>query len=47
MAKRSVHIETIHTPAHYSQEELDHACLIAAYLNRGKLVLLKPPEDKQ
>jgi hypothetical protein len=39
-----VHIETLHNPTRYSFRQIEQACAIAALLNRGKLVLVEPPQ---
>lgn len=39
-----VFIETLTNPSAYSRVQLDQACVIAAALDRGKLVLAPPPE---
>lgn len=38
-----VHIETIHNPCDYSQQQIESACSIASALNRGRLVLCEAP----
>ena len=43
MADPGVHIETLYSPSQYSAAQLERACLIAAALNRGKLILVEPP----
>lgn len=40
-----VWIETLHRPTLYSQAQLERVCVIAARLNRGKFVLVEPPQD--
>lgn len=39
-----VHIETLQSPRLYTAQQLDRACLVAGWLNRGKFVLLEPPQ---
>ena len=39
-----VHIETLLNPHCYSARQLDRACKIAYLLNRGKLIIVEPPE---
>jgi hypothetical protein len=43
MAIPGVHIETLFSPALYTASQLERACLIAAALNRGKLILVDAP----
>ena len=38
-----VHIETIQDPTRYTYAQIEFACMIAQWLNRGKLVLTEPP----
>lgn len=38
-------IETVRPPRRYSDRQIREAALIAATLNRGKLVLATEPED--
>ena len=38
-----VHIETLHNPVRYTYSQIEKACAIAQMLNRGKLVLVEPP----
>lgn len=47
-----VHIETVHHPIRYTHQQIEKATLVAAFMNRGKLVLAEdpagpyaPPED--
>jgi hypothetical protein len=42
-ANPGVHIETLYSPVRYTDTQLDQACRIAAWLNRGRLVLLEAP----
>ena len=44
MATPGVHIETLHDPARYSSLQIEQACALASMLNRGKLVLVEPPQ---
>jgi hypothetical protein len=39
-----VHLETLHNPVRYSPEQIEKACAIAQLLDRGKLVLVEPPQ---
>jgi hypothetical protein len=39
-----VHIETLHNPVRYTYAQIEKACAIAQMLNRGKLVLVEPPQ---
>jgi hypothetical protein len=39
-----VHIETLQSPTRYTSSQIETACVIAAMLNRGKLVLVEPPK---
>ena len=39
-----VHIETLHNPVRYTYSQIEKACAIAQMLNRGKLVLVEPPQ---
>ena len=39
-----VHIETLHNPVRYTYAQIEKACAIAQLLNRGKLVLVEPPQ---
>lgn len=39
-----VHIETLHNPARYTYAQIERACFIASVLDRGKLVLVEPPQ---
>ena len=39
-----VHIETLHNPVRYTYAQIERACAIAQMLNRGKLVLVEPPQ---
>jgi hypothetical protein len=39
-----VFLETVHSPASYSREQLDVAMTLAGVLGRGKLLLLERPE---
>ena len=39
-----VHIETLHNPVRYTYGQIEKACAIAQMLNRGKLVLVEPPQ---
>jgi hypothetical protein len=39
-----VYIETVHSPASYSDRQLDVAMTLAGALNRGRLLLLEKPE---
>ncbi len=43
MDESGVRIETLLRPELYTPEQLEVACLIAAALDRGKLILLEPP----
>jgi hypothetical protein len=38
-----VHIETLHNPVKYTYTQIERACRIAQFLNRGKLFLIEPP----
>ena len=38
-----VHIETLQNPVRYTYSQIEKACAIAQMLNRGKLVLVEPP----
>jgi hypothetical protein len=40
-----VHIETLHNPARYTPEQIEKACAIAQLLDRGKFVLVEPPQS--
>jgi hypothetical protein len=37
-------IEMVHSPAVYSDRQIEQAVVLAALLDRGKLLLLEPPE---
>ena len=39
-----VHIETLHNPVRYTYAQIEKACAIAQMLNRGKRVLVEPPQ---
>ena len=39
-----IHVETLEDPSRYSAAQIELACALAQMLNRGKLVLLEPPE---
>lgn len=39
-----VHIETLFSPVRYTYAQIERACEIAHMLNRGKLVLVEPPQ---
>jgi len=39
-----VHVETLESPVRYTTEQIEQACLIAQLLNRGKFVLVEPPQ---
>jgi hypothetical protein len=39
-----VHIETLQNPIRYTYAQIERACSIAQALNRGKLVLVEPPQ---
>jgi hypothetical protein len=39
-----VQIETLQHPSRYSAAQLDRACRIALLLDRGKLILVEPPQ---
>jgi hypothetical protein len=39
-----VHIETLHNPVLYTYAQIEKACALAQLLNRGKLVLVEPPQ---
>ena len=39
-----VHIETLYNPVRYTYAQIEKACAIAQMLNRGKLVLVEPPQ---
>jgi hypothetical protein len=39
-----VHVETLQSPVKYTQAQIEKACAIAQLLNRGKLVLVEPPQ---
>ena len=45
MDESGVRIETLLRPELYTAEQLELACLVAAALDRGKLVLLEPPQN--
>lgn len=38
-----VHIETLDKPDRYAFHQIQLACSIAEFMNRGKLVLVEPP----
>lgn len=40
-----VHVETLRSPVHYSERQLDRACMVAFLLQRGRFVLCEPPEN--
>jgi hypothetical protein len=44
MPIKGVHIETLCPPTRYSQEEIERACQVAWWLQRGKLTLCVPPD---
>jgi hypothetical protein len=37
------HIETLFDPLRYSPAQIETACALAQFLDRGKLVLVEPP----
>jgi len=39
-----IRVETIDEPVRYTFAQIARACTIAHVLNRGKLVLIEPPE---
>jgi hypothetical protein len=39
-----VHVETIHNPRRYTYAQIERAYAIAHRLDRGKLVLVEPPQ---
>jgi hypothetical protein len=39
-----VHIETLQNPTRYTPAQIERACAIAHALNRGKMVLVEPPQ---
>jgi len=39
-----VQIETLEHPSRYSAAQIDRACRIALLLDRGKLILVEPPQ---
>ena len=39
-----VHLETLRSPARYTNAQLDRACAIAYLLQRGRFVLCEPPK---
>lgn len=41
---KGVFIETVHNPSRYTPAQIEKAVRLAAFLNRGKLVLTTPPE---
>jgi hypothetical protein len=41
-----VHVETLHDPVRYAYVQIEKACAIAQVLNRGKFVLLEPPQRR-
>jgi hypothetical protein len=45
MTLPGVMIVTVENPMDYSQAQINRACEIAWQLNRGKLLLLEPPEE--
>lgn len=44
MSLTGVNIEVTHAPAAYSDEQITDMCLVASYLDRGKLVYTLPPD---
>ena len=43
MSQPGVHIETLLPPQRYSYAQIETACAVAAWLNRGRLILTEPP----
>lgn len=41
-----VDVETLANPHAYSPRQIDLMCLIASALDRGKLVIVEPPEER-
>ena len=37
------HVVTLLNPVRYTSDQIDRACLIAHYLQRGQFVLVEPP----
>jgi hypothetical protein len=42
-----VHIETLDKPTRYTPAQIETACRVAAMMNRGKLILVEPPEGEE
>jgi len=41
---RGVHLETLKSPARYTDAQIDRACAVAYTLKRGRFVLCEPPK---
>jgi hypothetical protein len=41
-----VHVETLHDPLRYAYAQIETACAVAQMLNRGKFVLVEPPQRR-